>query len=232
MHKPEALVPELWTDGIERSRGAVVALTISQMLPAPDWVETIRDQHRRFDAVGGAIDPAEGIGLADWAEYFCRYARDMRPFAGHESLDLPGDNAAYKRTWLDRTRETFSDGFWEPDVHREMSRQGASFWRAPELLVRQGRSAGWRAFMQQRLRHGRAYGNQRGVRFSRGRNLAGFVGAPLVPFLMTLRVLRNVQAKRRYRGRMVAALPLIFFFNGVWAVAEARGYLDVLTQRD
>src|SRR2546421_10926621 len=82
-----ALVPALWRDGIDASSGRIVALTISPMEPAPDWVETIRAQLERADVVAGAIDPGEGLRLADWAEYFCRYARDMLPFAAHECVD-------------------------------------------------------------------------------------------------------------------------------------------------
>jgi hypothetical protein len=231
VHSPGALVPELWRDGIDRSRGEIVALTIPQMVPAADWLDTIVRAHATHDAVGGAIDPADGLRLVDWAEYFCRYARDMRPFTPHRCLDLPGDNAAYKRAWLERVRASYRDGFWEPDVHRELADGGASLWHAPDIIVRQGRSTGWRAFARQRLKHGRAYGNQRGVRFSRSRNVAGVAGAPLVPFLMTLRVFSQVAAKRRFRLRALAALPLIFFFNTVWATAEARGHLDVLMQR-
>ena len=229
---PGALVPELWRDGIDSARGEIVALTIAQMIPAPDWLDAIGRAQEGHDAIGGGIDPGRDLRLVDWAEYFCRYARDMRPFEPHECLDLPGDNAAYKRTQLERVRATYRDGFWEPDVHRELAAAGGSLWHTPDVVVRQGRSTGWRAFAHQRLKHGRAYGNQRGVRFSRSRNSAGVAGAPLVPFLMTYRVLRQVAAKRRFRLRAVAALPLIVFFNTVWAVAEARGHLDVLTRRD
>jgi hypothetical protein len=52
-----------------------------------------------------------------------------------------------------------------------------------------------------------------------------------VPFLMTARVFRNVLAKKRYRAQAIASLPLVFALNAVWAVAEARGHLEVLTGR-
>lgn len=226
-----ALVPELWRDGIDESSGEIVALTIAQMVPAPDWIASIRLHQADRLAVGGAIDPGESLRLADWAEYFCRYARDMPPFEPHECLDLPGDNAAYRRDALERARASYRDGFWEPDVHRELARNGGGLWHSPEIVVRQGRSAGWRAFSNQRMRHGRAYGNQRGVRFGTARNVAGVLGSPLVPFLMTLRVLRQVSSKRRYRLRAIAALPLVIFFNSIWALAEARGHLDTLRRR-
>ncbi len=225
---PGALVPHMWRDGIDAATGEIVALLIAQMIPAPDWVERIRGLHERYDAVAGAIDPGHGLRLTDWAEYFCRYARELRPFPGRQTVDLPGDNATYKRELLERYRDSYRDGFWEPVVHRLMERDGVTLWQSPELVVYQGRSAGFGAFARQRSAHGRLYGAQRGAHFGRARNLAGVVGTPLVPFLMSLRVLRQVLAKRRYRLRALAALPLVFAFDLVWAIAEARGHLEAL----
>ena len=90
-----------------RGRGEVVLLTISPMLPAPDWIATVRRLSPEADAVGGAIDPAAGLRVRDWAEYFCRYARDMRPFEPHACADLPGDNAAYAMAALAPIREAY-----------------------------------------------------------------------------------------------------------------------------
>lgn len=228
---PGALVPHHWRDGIDAASGELVALTISQMIPAPDWIATIRRELERGDVVGGAIDPGPRLRVVDWAEYFCRYSRDMRPFARRDTPDLPGDNAAYRRERLESVRESYRDGFWEPDVHRALAAEGVPLPQVPELVVHQGRSAGFRAFAHQRTRHGRAYGRQRGVRFSASRNLAGILAWPLVPFLMTLRVAQLVVAKRRNRARLVAALPFVFALNVIWAVAEAHGHLDVLRGR-
>lgn len=228
---PGALVPHHWRDGIDTAAGEIVALTISQMIPADDWIATIRTELADGDVVGGAIDPGRDLRVVDWAEYFCRYARDLRPFRRRETIDLPGDNAAYRRSRLEEVRETYRDGFWEPDVHRALEALGVALPQTADLVVEQGRSAGFRAFAFQRTRHGRAYGRQRGVRFSRARNLAGALAWPLVPFLMTLRVVRLVLGKRRFRARLLVALPAVFALNAVWAVAEARGYLDILRRR-
>src|SRR5262249_30679382 len=81
----EALVPELWARGIEKARGRRVALTISVMEPAADWVAVLR---AAGDVVAGAIEPGE-LGVADWAEYFVRYSRDMLPFERHETVEIP-----------------------------------------------------------------------------------------------------------------------------------------------
>ncbi len=225
---PGALVPELWREGIDRSQGRVVALTISQMIPAEDWLASIVGTHEEHDAVGGAIDPGDGLRLVDWAEYFCRYARDMRPFRPSDDVDLAGDNVAFKRDLLERHHEDLRTGYWEPVLHPVLRREGVVLWHTPEVVVRQGRSAGFTAFARQRLEHGRRYGHQRGEHFSRIRNLIGVLAAPIVPFLMTLRVLRQVMDKGRFRRRAFLALPIIFAFNVVWAYAEARGHADML----
>jgi hypothetical protein len=226
-----ALVPELWRDGIDASRGAIVALTISPMQPAPDWVARIRDLEQDADVVAGAIDPGAGLRLGDWAEYFCRYARDMLPFDAHECLDLPGDNAVYRRESLERAWPLYRDGFWEPEVNRRLRAEGARLWHAPELVVRQGRSAGVRAFTRQRLAHGRAHGRQRGARFGRARNVVGVLASPLVPPLLTARILGETRRRRRLRSRALLALPFVLWFNAAWAAGEARGHLDALRGR-
>jgi hypothetical protein len=228
VERPGALVPELWSEGIEQSRGRLVALTISPMVPAPDWIESVRAQQERHDAVAGAIEPATGLRVSDWAEYFCRYLRDMLPFDAHECADLPGDNSAYKRELLERTRELHRDGFWEPVVNAKLAEQGVVLWHTPEMVVRQGRSAGAGAFTRQRLVHGRAHGSQRGARFGRGRNLVGILASPLVPLLLTARLVREALARRRHRVRVLLALPYVLLFNAAWGLGEARGHLDAL----
>lgn len=226
--RPGALVPELWRDGIGRARGPIVALTIAQMIPAPDWVGATIHAHQEHDAVGGAIDPGPDLRRVDWAEYFCRYARDMAPFSPNDHEDLAGDNASYKRDLLLQEWEHLRDGFWEPVIHPVLRRRGVGLWHTPVILVRQGRSSGFRAFARQRSEHGRLYAHQRGPGFTPARHAVGVLGSPLVPFLMTARVCGQVFRKRRFRRQAIVSLPLVFALNVVWAYAEARGHLERL----
>jgi hypothetical protein len=230
LERRHRLVPELWRDGIDQARGELVALTISPMQPASDWVASVVRLLAETDAVGGAIEPGPDLRVRDWAEYLCRYSRDMLPFEAHDCVDLPGDNAAYRRAALEAVRESYRDGFWEPVVHEALRAHGARLRHDPGLLVRQARSGGVAAFARQRLRHGRLYGHQRGAHFSAARNVAGVIGAPVVPFLMTLRVVRRVAGKRRHLLHALLALPLVFAFNLVWAAAEAKGHLEIVTR--
>jgi hypothetical protein len=225
---PASLVPELWSAGIRAAKGDIVALTIASMVPAPDWIQAIRREHEGHDAVGGAIEPGPDLRASDWAEYFCRYAQDMLPFQSHPCLDLPGDNAAYKLAVLEQVEDAYRDGFWEPVVHRRLAARGVQPWHSPEVVVHHGRSAGWAGFLRQRLAHGRAHGRQRGARFGMLRNVAGVAGSPLVPALLVYRAAREVIGRRRFRFRLVIALPYLLLFGLAWAVGEARGHLDAL----
>jgi hypothetical protein len=227
----DLLVPEQWRDGIDAAKGEIVCLTISVMRPAPDWLDIARRLSTQADAVGGAIEPGEDLRLRDWAEYFCRYARDMLPFATRETADLPGDNAVYTRDALAVTRDVYRDGFWEPEVNRALRDQGRRLLHSPELVVRQGRSAGFGAFFRQRLVHGRKYGRQRGAHFSTARNLVGVPAAVIVPFVLAARTFGEVFSRRRLRARLVAATPVLLVYDIAWAAGEAFGHLDSLRGR-
>jgi hypothetical protein len=231
LERPGALVPELWRDGIDAATGDAVALTITPMRPAPDWVDRLRERLADDEVVAGAIDPGESLRLVDWAEYFCRYARDMRPFARRENPDIPGDNCAYRRELLVRTREIYRNGFWEPEVNRALRADGVRLWHDPGVVVYQGPSAGFGAFFRQRLEHGRAYGRQRGARFGAGRNLAGVGLAFVVPCVLVARTAGEVFSRGRFRGRFLASLPALLAFDVAWAAGEAMGHLDTLRSR-
>src|SRR2546421_73279 len=53
VERPAATVPELWRDGIDRSEGGIVAVTIRGMQPPPARPSTIRTEQRHPRAVAG-----------------------------------------------------------------------------------------------------------------------------------------------------------------------------------
>lgn len=226
-----ALVPELWRDGIRLARGELVALTISPMVPAGDWIDSLLRALAVSDAVGGAIEPAPGLGLVDGAEYLSRYGRDMLPFPPGASLDLAGDNAGYRRARLEEVADSWQDGFWEPEVHRALAARGAELRHDPTVVVHMGHSAGFLAFLRQRLVHGRAFGRSRGHDGSRAANASRIGLAVAVPIVLLARTVRETLGRRRLRARLVVSLPVLLAFDLAWAAGEALGHLDALRRR-
>ncbi|HEX7251293.1 MAG TPA: hypothetical protein VF376_00335 [Thermoanaerobaculia bacterium] len=219
------LVPELWTRGILRSSGEIVALTLASMVPDPNWVKIVRGS---FDGsvagVGGAIEPVDTMRSLDWAIHLTRYSGYLLPFRARDADDLPGDNAAYWRKAIDPVREVWTGGFWETAVDRALRRSGQRLRLIPEMLVRQGRSAGARAFCRNRFRHGRYHGMEMGRGRPRSARWLRALSSPAVPFILLLRIGRRAFARGRARGFLLA-LPYLCLFLPAWAAGEAAGYL-------
>lgn len=224
--RPGGLVPELWSAGIAEARGRVLALTAATVVPEPDWVERMLGAHTDgAAAVGGAIEPAAGMGAVDWAVYFCRYAPYMLPFSSGDAVDVAGDNASYRMDSLEPYRGMFADAFWEPFIHRPMRRDGLRLEVRPEIVVRQATGMRFRGFSRQRFAHGRVYGRLRSAGASRLSVLASAPSAVVVPFLMTARAARQVFRRGRLRGRFLLSAPLVLWFYTCWAAGELAGRL-------
>lgn len=225
-------IPVLWTRGIEASRAPVVALTTAHFRPADDWVAQIRTAMAGdAAAVGGAIENDAAGSTTDWAVYFCRYSRYMRPDEARPDLDLPGDNAAYRRAALEPCRATWAEGFWEPDVHAAMAAAGETLWRRPSILVHHLHSFDARGFIRNRLQHGTAYGEGRGRGLTAAGRLLHLARIPLVPAVLLARAVGDVRRRGRHRARLARALPLMAVFYTAWAVGEAAGMLRSLRPR-
>jgi hypothetical protein len=182
-------------------------------------------------AVGGAIEPAAGQRLVDWAVYFCRYAPYMKPLAGGAEPDIAADNAVYQADILRCYEPLWQEAFSEPFVHQAMRADGHVLALRPDLIVRHVGGGSVRGFARQRYLHGRAFGELR----ANGQGLLGAtvasLSAPLVPLVMTGRAARQVCAKRRYRARFALVLPLLLWFYGWWAAGEVVGRVGEMRRR-
>ena len=225
LHARDALVPEMWAAGLAQARGALAAFTTGSVVAEPDWVDRLLEAGGSA-AVGGAIEPNSSLTWVDWAVYFCRYTPYMLPLLQRDRLEIPGDNAVYRRDVLDGYRHLYRDAFWEPFVHSALRRDGYSLDFDAELVVRQSRGMSLRGFSRQRFRHGRAHGLQRSAGLGRARVMLDALTAPLVPLLLTARAGANVWRKRRHRVRFLAVTPVLLWFYVSWAVGELVGRID------
>ena len=223
---PAALVPHLWARGIGEAAGAWVALTTAHFVPASDWLARLREQARveGVAGVGGSIDPPRGLGPAAWATWFLRYSAYLPCRHRQAVRDLAGDNAAYRRADLCEHRQVWDDGFWEPDFHRRMLREGRELIFDPQVRVTQRASFGVRRFCRQRRHHGRQFGNARMRGKGLALRLAGVLAFPLIPPLLLAKVGRRVLASGRHFGPFLAALPVLVLFVTAWALGEVEGY--------
>ena len=185
-----------------------------QMVPAPRLDRSASaSQHAEHEAVGGAIDPAPGLRLVDWAEYFCRYARDMRPFEAHATRRPPGRQRRLQATSRSSTmRDGHRDGFWEPVVAPPALEATAStLWHTPSRSsARAARRASARSSGSASSTAG-STGTSAARDFSTARNLARRARGPAraVPD-DAARAARRASASGASAPAPSLALPIVF----------------------
>ena len=219
------LAPELWGLGVERARGRIIALTVTDCAPSPGWIRALLDAHRApHAAIGGPIANAPDARLIDRAVYFVRYTAYMPPLRSGLVDDIPGDNGSYKREaladWLD---EILRHGFWEVDINRRLRRQGATLWMEAGALMLHAGSFSILGFSRQRFAHGRRFGAANRARMRSAERWARVVAWPLVPLLMLGRIAGRVFRRGDERLAFLLAVPLIVWFLACWSTGECVG---------
>jgi hypothetical protein len=219
-------VPALWTLGIRAASGDIVALTIENCIPEPDWASRMVEAHQtECAAAGGAIEPKADTGIADWAIYFCRYSNYMLPFPPRFLNDLAADNCSYKRQALDSVMHLAGDGFWEALIHADMRKAGRKLYCDPAVVVQWAGGISFLRFLTRRFRHGRYFAARRAMRFGAGQRIVRAIGAPAVPLLLLNRIAARTRSKGRHFTKFLLSLPLVFCLLASWAAGEGFGYL-------
>ncbi len=217
-------IPQLWEAGLKQASAPLVAIITAHCVPGPQWVENILKAHReRAAAVGGPIALKEDSGLVSAAIYFCRYTPFMPPVAGGPVMEIPGDNASYKKDLIDQYQEQRRHGFWEPEIHALLRRDGCQILMDPGLCIFHGRSFTFAGFVKNRFHHGRTFGAWRAAGLSLSGRALRALAFPLVPAVMFLRAAKSVFSKGRYRRKFIQSSPALVVFLCAWAVGELAG---------
>lgn len=228
LHLEDGLVPELWAEGVRAARGRLVALTAASVVVGPDFVDQTLAAHDAGEAVvGGPIEAAAGLGAVDRAVYLCRFSPYQLPLRAGRTPEIAGDNASYDAGLLHAHADLYADGFWEPFIHKVLRDEGGQLELRAERPVRYvgGVSAG--TFSAHRFRHGRIFGRERAEGHPRRKVLIDIVTAPLVPFVMSARVVGEAAARRRVLT-VAPVLPIVLWFYVCWASGEVVGRIATL----
>lgn len=219
-------IPRLRYRGVRAARGPIVAILEDHGAVARDWARAVLEAHEGpWGAVGGAVENGQG-GLVNWAAYFCEYTPYMGPVVEGETIDLPGNNIAYKRPHLMRHARVLDEGKWESWINDRLRADGVPIASTNRIVVRHIKPFRLGYFLAQRFHFSRSFaGMRRREQSPRRRLLYGF-GSLALPAVLLARIARTALGKRRHLGRFAACLPLIVLFLTVGAVGEMIGYLN------
>jgi len=219
------LTPQLWLEGYTRSSGAAVAFVTGHCVVSSGWLAGLEDALSAGAAgAGGAVTLAPRSSLVDAAVYFLRYSAFMPGVATdpHPASEIAGDNSMYARAAISSHLIPDADGFWEVDINRRLRNAGEALTMVPLASISFGHSAPLKVISRHRFAHGVHSGKWRSA--EGGINpWRTMLAAPLVPFVLLLRILRRVRQARGNVALVFRCAPLILWLGACWAAGEAAG---------
>lgn len=222
-----ATIPQMRSLGAENSTGEIVALIEDDCIASERWGEYLLNGHNAgYNAVGGTVLPSQYRNGLDWAVFFCDYARFMPPYGGVVHA-LPGNNFSYKRKTLTSLNEsvTFPEELYEVFVNAQLEKRGEKLFASPDAPVMNVNSWDLRFATAVPFHHGRGYAAMRFPANDYGKRLAYSAATVLLPGLQSLRICREVLARKGYAIPLLAALPSIVLYWTCWSIGECMGYL-------
>lgn len=219
--------PAMRAAGVRASRGHIVAATEDQCIPPPRWCASIVAEHaaRPAAAIGGPVEKRRPDSLLNWAVYLREFGEYAPPLAEGATAALTDCNVTYKRSALDAIVEVWRHEFHEPWVHGGLLNRGQTLWLSPALQTEQQRSFNLGFALRERFRFGRLFGRLRISSLNAARRALLVVASPLLPLMLTGRVVWRAFRKRKYIGVTLLALPYLLLFSTAWVAGEVVSYL-------
>lgn len=227
IHLPEeAILSEVLGTAIARARGEIIAITDATCAIDASWISATLDAHGAgHPVIGGAVEPDGLRTLVDWAGYFIDYGAFMLPLNPGVMRHVPGINISLKRWALATGKQYVAGEFWKAYWCQQLKTKGYQLHVEPSMLVFYRRRVSFSAFLRARFDHGRCFAGMRIGQLSRSGRLVYLLGAPLLPFVFSVRFLRLLLPKRRHLGYLVMSFPIVFLGMISWGVGEFCGYL-------
>jgi hypothetical protein len=218
--------PAARAEAVRAASAPVVLFAETHAFPRPGYVETLLRAHREgpWAAVGPAIANANPETLLSWANLLLPYGRWIAGSRG-VAADVPGHNAAYKRSALlqfgdDLARWLRSDSV----MHLELRKRGMELFFEPEATVDHVNVSTLHWTLAEHFTAGRSFAASRAERWPGRRRLLYVVGAPAIPIVRLLRILREIRRSPEASARLPQLLPVVLLCLVVSAAGELAGY--------
>lgn len=228
----DALIPDLWRDGILAARAGIVATLSAHCLPDADWLDVACGLDMTgLAGIGGLIvnDPASDA--AGTAIHLLRYHAFATAKAPREVAEIAADNALYRRDEILACADLLPGGFWEPAFHARFRRKGFGLELHPALVVRHLNRYRPGQFMRQRRVHGYHFGLHRALSAAPARRWLMLATSPAAFPVFAAKLTRSVLRDPGLRRGWWRAAPWLYLYMANWCWGEMRGYAAAVAGR-
>jgi hypothetical protein len=214
------------TEAVRAARAPLVVFAETHAYPRAGYVESLIRRHREgpWAVVGPAIANANPGSMVSWACLFLFYGPWVEAARAGVAEDVPGHNAAYKRSALlefggDLREYMRSDTL----MHGELHARGHQLYLEPEAVCEHLNVSrlGWA--LREQFGSGRKFAGLRARSWGPGLRLAYAGGSPLIPLVRLVRILRDVRRSGRTE-LLPQLLPALILILAVGGAAEFVGY--------
>ncbi len=216
----------LTTLALRRARGKRVVLTEDSCIPETRWLgNLLATPTKGHAAVGGAVEPMEGLSPSMWAFAYVDFFRYMRPLTEGPSPSLSVCNVAYVTENLLTVESSWSSGFHETNVHSELTKSFGRLWLNPAAVVRVKRNVTLRDAIYERYAFGRLFGATRIAKATATKRSAYAIASTALPVLLTARMVRKASSDYSIRRQFSKSLPATIAMVLAWSWGECIGYV-------
>lgn len=209
--------------GVEQARGHYLLFIDADCIAAPDWLRRLATAlEDGYDAVGGAIDNANGATLVSWAGYLCEFREFLPGGAARDVANLTLGNVGYRRAIFETAGGFPVGAFPQEDqvFHHTLRTLQARIRFDPQIVVAHTHRTERESFLSHQRQIGRA-----NARVLRALDLPGatilcrpWLAGLALPALIVLRFARTLRACWWVADRLVLRRPALAWlcWLGMW----------------
>jgi hypothetical protein len=213
-------------EGVRNASAPIVAFVEDHAFPAPGWAEALISAHQDgWAAVGPVMANANPRSLTSWVNLAVEYSQWLEPMEGGEREHLPGHNGSYKRALLieygDRLEEMLAA---ESVLHWDLRAKGHKLYLEPKARTFHQNFSIFLPSIVLRFHGGRLFAAARARRWPHRRRVLFTCGAPLIPIVRFIRIVRHLSRRDGSRHLLPRIMPALFtalLFDGL---GEMVGY--------
>jgi GT2 family glycosyltransferase len=214
--------------GVRASSAPLVFLGETHAYPHPDWAEAmIAANHRgTWGAIAPGFRNANPRRALSWAGFLADYGRWGAGLPPAEIGEAPLFNRAYRRSALlemgNRLEPSLAHG---DELPATLRKRGYRVYFASDARIDHLNVAQPRHWLREVFLTGMIVGGRRAHRWSPAKRVAYVLGSPLIPVVLSFRILGGIRKLPSSQSAPMAAYLLILLGTVVRAAGELIGYV-------